>query len=297
LRILVTGRQGQVAQSLMERAALHAGIEIVAAGRPELDLAAPVTVDAAIRAIRPDLVVSAAGYTAVDRAEDEPALARAINAEGAGAVAAAAARAGAPVIHLSTDYVFSGEAPAPYEEEDIPAPAGAYGQSKLEGERAVAAANPRHLILRTAWVYSPFGGNFIRTMLRLAAERDEVRVVSDQWGNPTSALDIADGILHAAGTVGGKADFSGYGVYHLAGTGGTNWSGFARYIMEASARQGGPHAHVREIATRDYPTRARRPANSRLSTEKFAVAFGWRAPDWRRSTEEVVRRLLSAKAG
>jgi dTDP-4-dehydrorhamnose reductase len=291
VRLAVTGRDGQVARSLAERAG--GDVEIVRVGRPELDLTRPETVAPALAAARPDDVVSAAAYTAVDRAEDEADLAFAVNAAGAGAVAHAAGGIGVPVIHISTDYVFDGDADAPYGEDHAPGPRSVYGASKLAGERAVAKANPRHLILRTAWVYSPFGGNFVATMLRLAAERDEIAVVSDQWGNPTSALDIADGILLAARKLHRAADSPGHGVYHLAGAGATNWSGFARHVLEASARLGGPRARIREITTEDYPTRARRPANSRLSTEKFAATFGWRAPDWRGSAEEVVRRILA----
>jgi dTDP-4-dehydrorhamnose reductase len=291
VRLAVTGRGGQVARSLAERAG--GDVEVVRVGRPELDLAQPETIAPALAAVRPDVVVSAAAYTAVDQAEDEPDLAFAINAAGAGAVARAAAGIGAPVIHLSTDYVFDGEADAPYGEDHAPGPASIYGASKLAGEEMVAEANPRHLILRTAWVYSPFGRNFVGTMLRLAADRDEIAVVSDQWGNPTSALDIADGILVAALKLRRAADFPGHGVYHLAGAGATNWSGLARHVLETSARLGGPRAHIREIATADYPTRARRPANSRLSVEKFAAVFGWRAPDWQGSVEEVVRRMLA----
>ena len=198
MRILVTGRQGQVVSSLIEAAAGRPRLEIIAAGRPELDLADPASVHAAIQAARPDIVVSAAAYTAVDQAEDEPEIAAAINERGAGAVAAAAAGIGAPVIHLSTDYVFSGGGERPYREDDPAAPIGVYGATKLAGERAVAAANPRHLILRTAWVYSVYGKNFVKTMLRLAADRDSLSVVADQWGNPTSAHDIADAIRRRA---------------------------------------------------------------------------------------------------
>lgn len=295
MRLVVTGRDGQVAQSLAERA--KGDVEVVPVGRPELDLALPETIAPALAAARPDIVISAAAYTAVDRAEDEPDLAFAINAQGAGRVAEAAARIGVPVIHLSTDYVFDGEAEAPYGEDHRPDPRSVYGASKLAGEKAVADANPHHLILRTAWVYSPFGANFVKTMLRLAADRDEIAVVADQWGNPTSALDIADGILLAASALRRPEGFSAYGVYHLAGTGAVNWSGFARHVLETSARMGGPQARVREISAAEYPTKARRPANSCLSTEKFAMAFGWRAPEWRPSTREVVCRLLTGSAG
>jgi dTDP-4-dehydrorhamnose reductase len=295
VRIVVTGRDGQVAASLLEAGQSRAGVEIVAIGRPELDLARPDTVFDAILAAKPDIVVSAAAYTAVDQAEDEPDPAFAVNATGAGKVAKATARLGVPVIHLSTDYVFDGSAPGAYVETDATAPLGVYGASKLAGEQAVAAAGPRHLILRTAWVYSPFGRNFVKTMLRLAADRDEIAVVADQWGNPTSALDIADAILHAADVLHRNKDPAAFGTYHLVGTGETNWSGFARHILDTSLAFGGPWARVRDIATMDYPTKARRPANSRLSSAKFAFVFGWNAPDWRQSTETVVRRLLVDK--
>jgi len=292
VRLVVTGRDGQVASSLPEAGKARDGIEVAAVGRPTLDLARPDTVFDAIAAARPDVVVSAAAYTAVDQAEDQPELAFAVNAVGAGKVAEAAARLGVPVIHLSTDYVFDGSKDGAYVETDTTAPLGVYGASKLAGEQAVAALNPRHLILRTAWVYSPFGKNFVKTMLRLAGDRDEIAVVADQWGNPTSALDIADAILHAAAMLRDDKAFDGYGIYHLAGTGETNWSGFARHILDTSARYGGPTARVRDIATVDYPTKARRPANSRLSTAKFAAAFASTVPDWRQSTGLVVHGIL-----
>jgi dTDP-4-dehydrorhamnose reductase len=292
VRLVVTGREGQVAQSLIEVARDRDGVEVIAVGRPALDLARPDTVFAALEAARPDIVVSAAAYTAVDQAEDEKDQAFAVNATGAGKVAEAAARLGVPVIHLSTDYVFDGTKDGAYVEADATAPLGVYGASKFAGEQAVAAANPRHLILRTAWAYSPFGKNFVKTMLRLAADRDEISVVADQWGNPTSALDIADAILHAAARLREDKNFAAFGVYHLTGTGETNWSGFARHILDTSQMSGGPWAQVRDIATKDYPTKARRPASSRLSSAKFAAAFGWSAPEWRKSTERVVRRIL-----
>jgi dTDP-4-dehydrorhamnose reductase len=246
-----------------------------------------------ILAAKPDLVVSAAAYTAVDQAEDEPDLAHAINVTGAGAIAGAAATIGVPVLHLSTDYVFSGEGEQPYTEEDPTGPRSIYGRSKLEGELAVAAANARHIVLRTAWVYSPFGGNFVKTMLGLAESRDVVSVVSDQWGNPTSGFDIADGILHVAERLRTDATFDAYGTYHLAGTGDASWSSFAREIFAQSRRKGGPYAQVRDILTAEYPTKAKRPLNSRLATDKFFDVFGWRAPRWQTSLAPVVSMLTS----
>ncbi|TIP03005.1 MAG: dTDP-4-dehydrorhamnose reductase [Mesorhizobium sp.] len=296
MRLAVTGREGQVAASLVEAARGRDDVEVVAVGRPALDLARPDTVLAALEAARPDIVVSAAAYTAVDQAEDEKDLTFAVNATGAGKVAEAAARLGVPVIHLSTDYVFDGAKDGAYVETDPTAPLGVYGASKLAGEEAVAAANPRHLILRTAWAYGPFGRNFLKTMLRLASDRDEIAVVADQWGNPTSALDLADAILHATVRLRDDSNFSGFGVYHLVGSGDVNWSGFASYILDTSRELGGPYARVREIATVDYPAKARRPANSRLSTMKFASAFEWTAPQWRRSTVEIVSRLVLREA-
>lgn len=292
MRIVVTGSEGQVVRSLVERARQLPGMDIVPVGRPALDLLRPETIAAAVTAARPDLVVSAAAYTAVDQAEDEPEIAAVVNDVGAGKVAEAAAQVGAAVIHLSTDYVFAGDADRPYREDDPTDPRSVYGRTKLAGERAVAAANPRHVILRTAWVYSPFGKNFVKTMLRLAGERDVVRVVADQYGNPTSAFDIADGILAVAPQLLGHAPASRFGTFHLAGTGATHWAGFAAAIFEASAELGGPVARIEEISTSDYPTKARRPANSRLDTGRLFEVFGWRAPDWRLSCRTVVKACL-----
>ncbi len=292
MRILVTGREGQVARSLAECAATYADIELTTIGRPQLDLLQPETIRPAILAARPDVVVSAAAYTAVDQAEDEPERAFAINATGAEAVASAAAEAGAAVIHLSTDYVFSGELEGERTETDATDPQSVYGLSKLDGEKAVAAANPRHVILRTAWVYSPFGKNFAKTMLALARQRDRVRVVADQWGNPTAAPDIAEGILRIARTIARDRQPEFCGIFHLAGEGDTNWAGFARQVFATSARLGGPSAEVEEIATADYPTKARRPRNSRLSCEKLQRVYGWRPPAWQDSCTAVVERLV-----
>ncbi len=296
MKLLVTGKNGQVAACLAEVAANRADVDLVMLGRPEFDLAAPSELGRHIDTHRPDVVVSAAAYTAVDKAEDEPALAFAVNAAGAGAVSKASYDAGVPVIHLSTDYVFSGTKDSAYVETDPTGPQGVYGASKLEGERLVAAANPSHVILRTAWVYSAFGGNFVKTMLRLAGDRDRISVVCDQWGNPTSAHDIADGIIHVARAILAAPGDDRFGLFHLAGSGETNWSGLARHVLETSRQRGGPHADVRDIPTSEYPTRAKRPANSRLDTAKLRGTFGWSAPDWRQASAGVVARLLSADA-
>lgn len=293
MRIAVTGRTGQVACALAERAADRDDVEIVTVGRPEMDLSDPRSVADAMAAVRPDAIISAAAYTAVDKAESEESLALAINATGAGAVAQAAARLGVPVLHLSTDYVFDGRKTTPYVEDDPVNPLGAYGRTKLAGERAVAAATPDHAIFRTAWVYSPYGGNFVKTMLRLGGERDGLRVVADQLGNPTSALDIADALITAANAMRDAPGDSGLrGIFHLSGEGETHWADFARTIFANSVRLGGPFATVEDIATADYPTPAARPANSRLDKTKVRVRFGIILPDWRVSTAQVVARLL-----
>jgi dTDP-4-dehydrorhamnose reductase len=293
MRIVVTGREGQVARSLAERGA-SAGHEIVLLGRPELDLAgAPDTIVRAIEVARPDIIVSAAAYTAVDKAESERELAFAINQRGAGAVAEAAAGLDIPVVHLSTDYVFDGSKASAYVESDATGPTGVYGASKLAGEEAVASAAANSAILRTAWVYSPFGANFVKTMLRLAGDRDEIGVVADQVGNPTSALDIADGVLAVAGNLAGGNDPEQRGIFHMTAAGEASWADFAEAIFAESAKTGGPSATVRRIATADYPTPARRPANSRLDSSLIERVHGVRLPEWRTSLQDVVSRLVA----
>ncbi|HEY1605319.1 MAG TPA: dTDP-4-dehydrorhamnose reductase [Allosphingosinicella sp.] len=288
MKILVTGRHGQLARSLVERCASHPGLEIVALGRPVLDLEAPKTIAPAIRAAAPDVVINAAAYTAVDQAEDEPDRAFAVNAEAAGLVAAATRAGGARLIHVSTDYVFDGRATEPYDEAAATAPLGLYGRSKLEGERRVRDADPAALIVRTAWVYSPFGRNFVKTMLTLAESRDRVSVVDDQRGSPTSALDLADGLLAAIEAWGQGVTTAGDPVYHLAGSGAASWADVAICVFEAARRNGLPAAEVERISSATWPTRALRPANSMLDSSKFERDFGYRAPDWRESVATAV---------
>ena len=298
MRVAVIGGAGQLVLSLAERGIL-AGHEIVAIGPPELDLERDddAAILATLRAARPQVIVNAAAFTAVDKAETEADLAFAINARGAGAAARAAAALGVPLVHISTDYVFSGNKPAPYLEDDEAVPASVYGASKLVGEQAVLASGTDTAILRTAWLYSPFASNFVKTILGLAASRDEISVVSDQIGNPTSALDLADAVLAVAANLLVSPDPALRGVFHAAGGGQATWAQFADAIFAASAARGGPAARVIPITTAQYPTAAKRPANSRLDCGKLARLHGHHLPDWQSSADAVVSRLVSQGAG
>jgi dTDP-4-dehydrorhamnose reductase len=290
IRIAVTGKAGQVATALAERAAAQSGVELVLLGRPEMDLTEPASVETAITGARPDLVVNAAAWTAVDKAEAEEDAAFAVNRDGAAAVARAARAAGAGLIHISTDYVFSGENPRPWRESDPTGPLNAYGRSKLAGEQAVRAEHENALILRTAWVFSPFGANFVKTMLRLCAERDVLRIVDDQHGNPTGAFDIADAILCMAPPL---ASGEPGGVYHYCCRGSTTWHGFAREIFRQAAAAGVPTPRLEAVSTSEFPTPARRPANSRLDTAAFEARFAHHPRKWQDSLAETLSRLLA----
>ena len=295
LRAVLIGGKGQVATSLA-RALPLGGFDLTTLARPDFDLTRPAELADAIVAARPDVVINPAAYTAVDKAEDEPDAAFAINRDAPGVVAAAAAEAGAVVIHYSTDYVFDGGKQTPYAEDDATGPQGVYGASKLAGEQRVAAANPRHVILRTAWVCSADGANFLKTMLRLAAERPALRVVDDQHGSPTFAADIAAatcGIARASATA--EAGAAEFGVFNLVSGGATTWCGFARAIMAASAARGGPSVPVEAITTAEFPTRARRPAYSRLDAGKLAQVYGIALPDWDVALEACLDGMLGPK--
>ncbi len=291
MRIAVTGKQGQVVSALLERGPVS-GVEIVAVGRPELDLADPASIRAVLSQIKPDVIVSAAAYTAVDKAESEEALAVVVNAEGPTAIAEVAKELGVPIVHLSTDYVFSGDKQGLYVETDATGPVSAYGRSKLAGEVGITAANPNHVILRTAWVYSPFGTNFLKTMLRLAETRDALNVVADQHGTPTSALDIADAVIAIAKRLCSDPDPKLRGIFHMTGSGEGTWADFAEAIFADLQARSGREVSVGRIATKDYPTLAKRPANSRLSNDKLKQVYGIVLPDWRQSTRVVLDRLL-----
>ena len=289
MRLLITGVDGQVARAL--RLAPRADdVELVFVGRPHLDLDRPETVAPAVADVAPDVVLSVAAYTAVDAAESDRDGAFRANAQAPGELAAAARRVGAPILHLSTDYVFDGTKPGPYVETDPTGPATVYGASKLAGEAAVLDAQPDSLVLRTAWVHAPWGSNFVRTMLRLAQTRDEVSVVADQYGAPTYAPDIAAALLTLAAAAAQRE--GPFGTFHMSGTGETTWAGFAQAVFAGSAARGGPTAQVRPIPTLGYPTPAPRPLNSRLDCAALARDWSVRLPDWRdglaRGLDELV---------
>ena len=291
--ILVAGRSGQLARCLAESAARRE-INLVAIGRPELDLENAGSVEQLVRAIEPSAMVNAAAYTAVDRAESEPERAFAVNRDGAERLAAQAQRMGVPLIHISTDYVFDGRKSSAYAETDAAAPLGVYGRSKLEGEGAVRAACPAAVVLRTSWIYSPYGRNFLTTMLRLAETQDHVRVVDDQWGSPTAASDLANAILDILGQPGGEGFGSRGGLYHLAGQGEATWHVVASAIFAGWARRGRRVPKLVAIKSAEYSAPARRPANSRLDCTKIERGFGIGLPPWRPSLDACLDRLSVA---
>ncbi|SDK44453.1 dTDP-4-dehydrorhamnose reductase [Paracoccus chinensis] len=278
--LLIFGRTGQVA---LEVARLAPAARFL--GRDEADLTDPAGCAARILAARPAAVINAAAYTAVDRAESDAATARLVNAEAPGAMARACAELGIPFVHVSTDYVFDGSGEAPRAEDDPTGPLGVYGQTKLDGERAIAAASGQWAVMRTSWVFSAHGANFVKTMRRLGAERDRLTVVADQIGGPTPAADIAAALLVMARAM--IADPAKGGIYHFAGAPDTSWAGFAREIFARS----GLSPQVEDIPTSAYPTPARRPLNSRLDCTAISRDFGIARPDWREGLGRVIQEL------
>ncbi|MBR1120183.1 dTDP-4-dehydrorhamnose reductase [Bradyrhizobium lablabi] len=295
MKVLVTGREGQLARSLFELQGED--VRVVTIGRPDIDLADARSVETVISREQPDVVVNAAAYTAVDKAEAEEASANAVNAQGAENVARSCAGLSIPLIHLSTDYVFDGAKAGAYLEEDATAPINAYGRSKLNGERRVVVACERHVILRTAWVHSPWGANFVKAMLRLAAEQGVVRVVDDQRGSPTYAPHLASLVLALARRIATDAAGIPWGIYHAAGAGETSRLDLAGEIFRAASQQGLPAAGIVAIKTADFLTAARRPANSVLNCEKLRRVFGLELPDWRLGVREAVSRLSAGQHG
>lgn len=290
MRILVTGTSGQLACSLAARAREQA--EIVLVGRPDLDLENPATLAPVLKSVAPDMVINAAAHTGVDQQEDEPERAFRINAEAPAELARLTRLAGIPIVQVSTDYVFDGRSNRPYAETDGANPQTVYGRSKLAGEEAVRAGNPDHLVVRTAWVVSRHGRNFVKTMLSLAAARERIQVVADQFGNPTCADDLADGLLAAAGVWRSQKGFP-QGLYHLAGQGRASWFELASHVLAASALRGGPSAVVEPVSGEQWPTKALRPANSELNSDAFQRDFGFRAGDWRERVEALTVELVT----
>jgi dTDP-4-dehydrorhamnose reductase len=291
-KILIFGRAGQVGWELRNK--LSRLGQVTSVGTPDVDFAKPESIRAAIRAAEPTVIVNAAAFTAVDKAESTPDLALAINAVAPGAIAEEAKKLGSLLVHYSTDYVYDGSKSDPWVETDAPNPLNVYGKSKLAGDEAIAAAGGDYLILRTSWVYGARGSNFLLTMLRLAKEREELRIVDDQKGSPTSSGSIASATAQVLAQVlapkgDGLAGRSG--VYHLTNSGATTWFGFAKAFLSRQAAC----PRLTPISTSEYPLPARRPMNSVLSCEKLAETFGVRTPSWERGLEEVLETLWETK--
>jgi dTDP-4-dehydrorhamnose reductase len=288
MNILVFGAGGQVGSALL-RTRWPAGTKVAGRTHAETDIGDAAAIAAAFDSGSWDVAINAAGHTAVDKAESEPAKALRINGEGPGLIAAECARRGAALFHISTDYVFDGTKRTPYAESDQPAPLGVYGASKLAGERAVAEKLGRHIILRTSWVFSATGANFVKTMLRLAAAGRDIRVVKDQIGGPTPAADIADAFAQIVARL--KAGPMAWGLYHYCGAPAVSWYEFARSIFAIHAKATGKEIPIEAIGTADYPTPARRPANSRLDCSKILAALGIEQKPWQAGLESAMKLL------
>lgn len=295
MNILLTGKNGQVGFELQRALAPLGQVHAVDSG--DCDLADAQALRALIRRLRPDLIVNPAAYTAVDRAEQDDTLAHAVNAVAPGVMGEEAAALGASVIHYSTDYVFDGRKASPYNEQDPSQPLGAYGRSKRDGERALMQGTPHHLVLRTSWVVGAHGLNFAKTMLRLAAERTELKVVNDQIGAPTSAALIADLTAHLVRrlqTTGPEA--FPFGLYHMTASGETSWFDYARFVIGRAQQAGTPlkltAEDIHAIPTAAYPTASARPMNSRLDTTRFRDTFGLQLPHWQQGLDHILQQIL-----
>ena len=295
MKIVLFGRGGQVGRELEQ--VLPSLGQLAAFGRDQADLERPDAIQALLRRESPDLVVNAAAYTAVDKAESEPERARQINADTVGVIATETARLGGWLVHYSTDYVFDGGKSGSYVETDPTGPLGVYGATKLAGEQLITSSGCRHLVFRTSWVYAAHGSNFIRTILRLGQEREELSVVEDQIGAPTSAARIAAVTVAAIGRLaGGEVDLPASGIYHLAASNATSWHGYAEYIVSAARAAGLPMRvtpdRISPIPSSAWPQAARRPANSRLDTAKLQRTFDVILPPWQDDVQEVVATLI-----
>ena len=288
MRVLITGKKGQVGKCLVEQLNKLPEITFLALDRVELDITNEVQVNRVVGEFKPNVIINAAAYTAVDKAEDDIDLAYAINRDGPKLLAEAAQNINSAILHISTDYVFSGDKNEMYIESDVTSPQGVYGKSKLAGEKAVIKACSQHIILRTAWVFGERGNNFVKTMLRLGKDRDELGIVCDQFGGPTYAGDIASALIVMA-----KAIFDGendkFGIYHFSGLPHVSWSEFAHFVFEKAVEQGVLKSSpaVNAISTAEYPTPAKRPANSKLATTLIKDQFGIDASDWKAALQSI----------
>ncbi len=296
MNILLFGKGGQVGWELQRSLSVLGAVTALDFDSTEHcgDFSRPESVAETVRALRPDVIVNAAAHTAVDKAESEPELARTLNATTPGLLAEEAARLGGLLVHYSTDYVFDGSGTRPWAEADVPAPLSVYGRTKLEGEQRIQASGARHLILRTSWVYAARGGNFAKTMLRLAQERDRLTVIDDQWGAPTGADLLADATAHAIRQLQQRPEDAG--LYHLVAAGETNWHAYARYVIEQAQRIR-PELKItaRDVAavpTSAFPTPAVRPHNSRLDTRRFQDTFGLVMPHWQAGIARMLAEIL-----
>jgi dTDP-4-dehydrorhamnose reductase len=292
--ILVMGKSGQLARSLNDWA-VQKNIPMVLAGRPEFNLENAYEVDHIVKTVRPKVIVNTAAYTAVDRAEEEAEQAFSVNRDGAEHLACVAEHKRVPLIHVSTDYVFDGAKQTPYVEDDSTAPLNVYGRSKLEGELGVLAFYPAAIVIRSSWLYGPYGHNFLRTMLRLAQTQSAVKIVDDQRGTPTSSRQLAAGIMRMIERLDSKPSTDVGGIYHLTNQGETTWYGFAVEIFRALSRRGFTVPKLWPIESCDYPTRAHRPHNSCLNSGKIERVFGIRLGPWREAMEACLDELVSAR--
>jgi dTDP-4-dehydrorhamnose reductase len=293
-KVLITGKNGQVSSAL--RTFSTPKFNLIYVGRPELDLANPYNIDEIITRIKPDYIINAAAYTFVDKAEDEPELAMQINGLAASEIAKAAQKLSAPLIHISTDYVFDGTKNSPYTEEDSVNPISIYGKSKLYGEHEVQKNTPQHIILRTSWVYSPFGSNFVKTMLKYGSERDVLKIVDDQHGNPTSALEIVEALFHIIEQLESGNHSSLGKIFHFSGKDEVTWYGFAQEMFKQSHRLGGANPRLEAIPTHQFPTKAVRPKNSRLNCQKFELQFNYQRDSLESCINKVLKYLFSHRS-